>query len=206
MREQDEENSAEHKSSRIRSKEFITKEYSYPLYGEIGAAEDYIELCNLLRDASPNDEVVIYINSGGGSVDTGNQIINAIKDSNALVRGYIESNCGSMATMIFLACHAWSVTENSEFFIHTSSGGFFGKEPEMYKHMEFMRKQTHKMVRKRYTGFLTDAEIEKVLEGTDFYFDSEEILERLEGYVAHRRSLVEEEEPKPVAKTKQKYS
>lgn len=176
------------KTSSLKKRESVSTAYDYYLTGEIGEPHEYVDLCDVLRNALPEDEVTIRINSGGGLIATGNQIINAINESEAYVRGYIESSCGSMATMIFLACHAWSVSEHAEFFIHTSSGGMFGKESETYAQSVFTRKKTHKMVTKAYSGFLSGVEIAKVLEGTDLYFDSEEILERLDRFVAYRRT------------------
>lgn len=177
------------KTARLRSREVTTIFHDYYLSGEIGEADEYLDLCEVLRNASSKDQVTIRINSDGGLVSTGNQIINAINDSDAHVRGYIESSCGSMATMIFLACHSWAVSDSAEFFIHTSSGGMFGKESETYAQSVFTRKKTHKMVKSCYAGFLSDVEILKVLEGTDFYFDAEDILERLDRYVAYYRNV-----------------
>lgn len=168
------------------SKVFATEvrgvRYDYYLTGPIGDAEDYIDLCNILRTATQQDEVIIRINSGGGQVATGNMIINAINESEANVIGFIESDCGSMATFIFLACHSWAVSDAAEFFAHTCSYGSWGKEHENFAHAEFLRKQQHKMARKRYKYFLTDAEIENILAGQDVYLDADEIMERLPEY------------------------
>jgi len=166
--------------------EFRGVRYDYYLTGPIGAAEDYLDLCNILRSATPQDEVVIRINSGGGSVHTGNMIINAINESEANVIGFIESDCGSMSTFIFLACHTWGVSDAAEFFIHTCSYGNWGKESEVFSQAVFMRKQVDKMVRTRYKAFLTEDEISAVVKGEDLFFDAEEILERLEGYAEAR--------------------
>lgn len=176
------------KTTKLFKREHITTEYTYYLDGKIGAASGYLDLCEMLRNALPEDQVTIRINSNGGLVATGEQIINAINESEAHVRGYIESSCGSMATMIFLACNGWGISPNAEFFIHTTSGGMFGKESETYAQSVFVRKKTHKAINRCYAGFLSDAEITKVLEGTDIYFDSEEIIERLDRYVAYKRS------------------
>ena len=166
--------------------EFRGVRYEYYLTGAIGAAEDYLDLCNILRSASSQDEVVIRINCPGGSVNTGNMIINAINESEANVIGFIESECGSMATFIFLACHTWGVSEAAEFFAHTCSYGNWGKEHECFAQAEFLRKQQHKMTRKRYGNFLTEEEIERLLLGQDVYLDADEIMERLEVYAEAR--------------------
>lgn len=166
--------------------EFRGVRYEYYLTGEIGKAEDYVDLCNILRSASAQDEVVVRIRSGGGSVHTGNMIINAINESEANVIGFIESDCGSMATFIFLACDTWGVSDSAEFFCHTCSYGSWGKEHENFAQAEFIRKQAHKQMRARYENFLTSQEIEMVISGTDIYLDADEIMERLEVYAEAR--------------------
>lgn len=168
--------------------EFRGVRYEYYLTGEIGKAEDYVDLCNILRSASAQDEVVVRIRSGGGSVHTGNMIINAINESEANVIGFIESDCGSMATFIFLACHTWGVSDTAEFFCHTCSYGSWGKEHENFAQAEFIRKQAHKQMRARYENFLTTQEIEMVISGTDIYLDADEIMQRLEGYSEARNN------------------
>lgn len=180
-------------SNRLLRKEMSSTLYEYYLVDEIGEPSDYVELCDVLRSASPNDEVLIRFNSGGGLLSTGDMIINAINDSQAHVHGYIEHSCDSMATMLFLACHSWSLSESAEFFIHSASGGTVGKEHENYASIMFARKKLHKMVRNRYAGFLTETEIENVLNGQDYYFDSEEIGERLESYTEFQKKKFEDE-------------
>lgn len=168
--------------------EFRGVRYEYYLTGEIGKAEDYVDLCNILRSASAQDEVVVRIRSGGGSVNTGNMIINAINESEANVIGFIESDCGSMATFIFLACDTWGVSDTAEFFCHTCSYGSWGKEHENFAQAEFIRKQSHKQMRKRYANFLTEDEIETVISGTDIYLDADEIMDRLDIYATAREA------------------
>ena len=118
--------------------------YEYYLVGSIGNPDDYIELCHALRSARQEDHFIIRINSGGGQVRSGNQIINAIQESEAIVVGFIEHDCGSMATFIFLACDSWGVSKYAEWSSHTVSGGNYGKECETYEAAQFLRKQTHK--------------------------------------------------------------
>lgn len=169
--------------------EFRGVRYEYYLTGPIGPSEDYLDLCNILRSATSQDEVVIRINCPGGSVNTGNMIINAINESEANVIGFIESECGSMATFIFLACHTWGVSEAAEFFCHTCSYGTWGKEHENFSQAEFLRKQQHKMTRKRYKNFLDEDQIERLLLGQDVYLDADEIMDRLEVYAEARDEM-----------------
>lgn len=102
-------------------------QYTYYLTGHIGEPDEYIDLCNILRNAYPQDEVVVRINSRGGSVASERMIINAIRECQANVVGFIEYDCMSAATGIFLACseHQWA--EHIQCMIHTSSWGTGGK-------------------------------------------------------------------------------
>ena len=180
-------------SNRLLRKEMTSTLYEYYLVDDIGEASDYIELCDVLRSASPNDEILIRINSGGGSLATANMIVNAIRESQAHVHGFIESTCASAATLIYLSCHSYSLSEDADMMVHTSSSMYGGKEHEQHSYVTFSRKKIHKMVRDRYAGFLTEKEIENVLNGQDYYFDSEEIGERLETYTEFQQKKFEAE-------------
>ena len=139
------------------------------------------------------DNIAVYISVFAVAVAgiTATMIINAITESQANVHGYIESNAGSAASLIFLACDNWSVSDDAELFVHTSSSGSFGKESETYEASVFYRKKIHKMMRSRYAGFLTETEIDQVLKGADLYFDAEGITERLSRYTDYKETLLE---------------
>lgn len=160
--------------------------YEYYLVGNIGDPEDYLELCHALRSARTEDKFVLRFNSGGGQVRTGNQIINALEESEALTIGFIEHDCGSMATFIFLKCKTWGVSKYAEWFSHTVSGGNYGKENETFEASQFLRKQTHKRIREDYKFFFDESEIESLLKGTDIYLGADEIMDRLELYAEAR--------------------
>lgn len=163
--------------------------YEYYLLGNIGGPEDYVELCHALRTARPEDKFILRFNSGGGQVRTGNQILNALHECEALTIGFIEHDCGSMCTFLFLACKTWGVSKYAEWFSHTVSGGNYGKECETFEASQFLRRQTHKRIREEYKYFLTDEEIEKILTGTDIYLDADEIMQRLEVFDEARSEM-----------------
>ena len=181
------------KPSRLQVKETVFNTYDYKLFGEITEVDDYFDLIDALNYASPDDEFVIRIHSGGGLLGTADVIINAIQTTQARVHGHIESLCGSAATIIFLNCHSYSISPRSEFFVHTASSGTIGKEHENYASIMFDRKRVHKMVRDAYEGLLTDQEIDNVLKGQDYYFDADELGERLETYTEYRQKMFEQE-------------
>lgn len=181
------------KPSRLQVKETVLNTYDYKLFGEITEVDDYFDLIDALNYASPDDEFIIRIHSGGGLLGTADVIINAIKNTQARVHGHIESLCGSASTIIFLSCHTYSISPRAEFFVHTASSGTIGKEHENYASIMFDRKRVHKMIRDAYEGLLTDQEIDNVLKGQDYYFDAEELGERLEVYTEFQQKKFEAE-------------
>ena len=181
------------KPSRLQVKETVFNTYDYKLFGEITEVDDYFDLIDALNYASPDDEFIIRIHSGGGLLGTADVIINAIQNTQARVHGHIESLCGSCATIIFLNCHSYSISPRSEFFVHTASSGTIGKEHENYASIMFDRKRVHKMIRDAYEGLLTDEEIDNVLKGQDYYFDADELGERLENFTEFQQKKFEAE-------------
>lgn len=198
--------------AKLQRKEIILQSYDYKLFGEITEVENYFDLIDALNDASSEDEFIIRIHSGGGLLGTADVIINAIQATQARVHGHIESLCGSAATMIFLACHSFSVSPRAEFFVHTASSGTIGKEHESYASIMFDRKRVHNLIKNTYVGFLTEDEISSVLDGQDYYFDADEIADRLDSYAEYHQKMFEEEmerlsEPEePVVKKKKLLS
>lgn len=178
---------------RLLRKEMVSTLYEYYLVGDIGEADQYIDLCDALRSAGENDQFVIRINSGGGILSTANMIINAINETQAHVHGVIESTAASAATMVFLACHSYGLCEEADMMIHTASSGYGGKEQENFSYVMHGRKKIHRMMKDRYEGFLTDVELLRILDGVDMWFDRDEIEERLENYTEFQRKKWEQE-------------
>ena len=59
------------------------------------------------------------------------------------------------------------------------SGGAQGKGHEMKAQMEFTDKQLNIAFKEIYGGFLTPAEMDSVIDGTDIWMGKEELLARL---------------------------
>lgn len=171
----------------------IAQLHEFYLSGAITAPEDYIEWFDIIRNAGSNDQIRIYINSGGGVIDTALQFMRVMAETNATITTSIEGSCASAATMIFLSGHIMEVTPNSIFMIHNYSGGTFGKGGEMYDNIVFEREWSKRLLHDVYDGFLTDAEIASVLDNKDIWFHAEDILERAERYMKYHAAKAQQE-------------
>jgi ATP-dependent Clp protease, protease subunit len=157
----------------------ITNIHEFYLSGEIESPENYIEWFQTIRHATSMDIIKIYINSLGGRIDTTIQLLRALSETHASVIASVEGTCASAATMIFLQADNFEVSEYSSFLFHTYSGGILGKGNEIHSQSLFERKWSTNMMRKIYDGFLTQEEINRVIDGHDIWMAGSEVIKRL---------------------------
>lgn len=165
-------------------------QHTYYLTGPIGAPEDYLDLCNILRTASQQDEIIIRINSRGGYVSSERMIVNAIQESQAMVRGFIEYDCMSAATGVFLACQSHGWGEHIQFMAHCSWWGAIGKNPDIKSQTEFGIKQMEEEIVSTYSGLLEEHELILCNEGKEFWFGAKELETRMMKYYEYKDSKV----------------
>lgn len=157
----------------------IAQLHEFYLSGEITEPEDYIEWLNVIRSASDQDTVKIYINSPGGNVDTAIQFMQVLKSTSAYVICSVEGACMSAATMIFLSADELEICDHALFMFHNYAGGAFGKGGEIYDQIQFERSWSRKLLESVYKEFLTTAEITQMLENKDIWMDSDEVRKRV---------------------------
>ena len=154
--------------------------YEFYLSGTITGPEDYIEWFNTIRSAGPQDEVKIYINSSGGDLNCALQFMRVLSETQATVICSVEGCCMSAATMIFLCADVFEVTPHSLFMFHNYSGGIFGKGGEIYDQAVFEREWSKQFLQHIYKNFLTNKEIDSLLENKDLWLHSQEVSNRVE--------------------------
>jgi ATP-dependent protease ClpP protease subunit len=145
----------------------------------IEAPSEYNQLCRILGSAYNGDVVNLHINSGGGYVDSGFMIIDAIKRSNATVVAKLSGTVASVATIISLSCDSVEIAPYVQFMIHNYSGGASGKGHEMKAQMDFTDSQLNLAFSEIYGGFLTEHEMELVIAGKDLWMGKAEVEARL---------------------------
>ena len=153
----------------------------------------YDHVLHLLYMAEEGDIIDLMISSYGGSLDTLLALRSAIGSSQAQVTGHLLANASSAAGMLLLSCHNFVVNEFSTFHAHTASYGSYGKTDDVKSQVDFITKQTKEIVRSVYRFVLDDAEIQKLLDGKEFYFDHREITERLQYREQKRIEQAQEE-------------
>ena len=154
--------------------------YEFYLCGDIESSDEYISWFDNIRHAGQNDVVKIYINSCGGDLFTAIQFMRVLSETEATVIISVEGACMSAATMIFLCGDTFEISEHCMFMFHNYSGGTFGKGGEMLDQLQHERVWSEKLMREVYSEFLTEEEIQAILNNKDIWMDGMEVAKRLE--------------------------
>jgi ATP-dependent protease ClpP protease subunit len=194
----------------INTIESVYRTHEVFLDSTIDEPNKYRELISLLINAGENDKIHLFINSNGGHLDTAGAIISGILSSRAEVTAFLMGATHSAASLISMYCHAVHVYDTAYMMIHTASFGSSGNTPTVKAHTDFTIKQCEKLMLDAYEGFLTKAEMDKVLNGLELWFNAEEIKPRLkkrfEAVQLQDKKAAEKAneivETKPIKKTK----
>jgi hypothetical protein len=166
--------------SGIYHRRICCNDYEYHLDSNIQAPAYYRDLFHCMGHMSKDDEMAIYVDSSGGRLDAAQRIIQAIQDCEGNVVVIGAGLLASAAAMIFLQAPQVVVTKNSSMMLHSCSFEFGGKEGEIFSMARYSEKMLDKLTSELYEGFLSEQEIKELKIGRDFYFDSDEIIQRLE--------------------------
>lgn len=153
--------------------------YHFYIIDEIGEPGMFLDLINTLKTAEEHDTIFIYLNTPGGSLQTTIQIISAMRQCAANIVTCLEGEVCSAGTLIFLAGNKHIVNPNCTFMIHNYSQWIGGKGNEVALRVKYSEQHFKKLAMDLYKGFLSEQEIQSVIEGKDYWMDSDEVIRRL---------------------------
>lgn len=155
----------------------------YYITGEIEGPEEYIDMCHRILMASQNDVIYIHLNTTGGRLDTGVQLINAMQNSQAHVVTVLDGMAYSLGTLIFLAGKEQLVNDHCIIMFHNFKSGIVGKGNEIVSELEATVKWFTELAKELYIPFMTQEEFARILKGEDLWMRSTEIRKRLDNAI-----------------------
>ena len=153
--------------------------HEFYLTGRIEEADQYIAVFDMIRHATSEDVIKIYVNSPGGDLFTALQFGRAMGDSDATIIVSVEGQCCSAATIIALAADMVELSNHCVWMCHNYSSGMIGKGHELHSQAEFERDWSIKLMKDIYDGFLSESEIQRMLNGADIWMGTDDVMERL---------------------------
>jgi ATP-dependent protease ClpP protease subunit len=169
-------------------------QHNFYIYGEISHdINEYVDMITTMDTSEEQDEIHLYINTCGGSLDTTISILHSMGRCNAPVTTHADGRIASAGTLLFLAGTNYVVYPYATFMAHDGSGGFFGKLNENLKSAVASSNLIKRICNDIYFPFFSDDEIHAILQGSDFYCDSDEIVDRINNGQAIIDSLEKEQ-------------
>jgi len=163
---------------------FTAQHVHYYISESIGAPGDYTDMIYRITCAGPSDTIFIHLNTPGGQLDTGVQIVNAMQNSQAKIVTILEGSAYSLGTLIFLAGDEMVVNDNCMMMFHNFNGGLIGKGNELVSELEATIKWFASLARDIYVPFISEEEFTRIAKGEDFWMQSPEIRTRLQNMIA----------------------
>lgn len=154
--------------------------FSIYLFGVIEDAAQFVSAIEVLSSAQESDIVVIHLSTPGGSLDATDTFIQAMRECEARIIVKASGGVHSAGSVILLNADEFTLSENFNCLIHNGSTGVGGKFSDFKAQVKHTQEYMEKVMRSTYSGFLSETEIEALLDGKDFWFDGEEFARRFE--------------------------
>ena len=156
----------------------------------IDSLENYIDLVEYFRSKEEGDEVTLVLSGPGGSMNTSIALMNVISESKAVVIADILGSVSSGHSMIALACDVITVHSGSSIMLHTFSGGAYGKGMDSANSISSSNAQMREVFLDYVQGFLSEKEIESMLEiNRDLFYTGEDLRNRILELYKFRQNL-----------------
>jgi len=145
---------------------------------EVYEVDVYNELCYMLEHTQARQVRLCMNNGGGGGADPMKSIVHSMSKCTAELVGVLSGTVASAATMIALHCDKLEIADYTGWLTHYYSSGLNGKGNEIKAQHDFESVEIPKMFKKIHKGFLTPAEISRVINGKDIWLNKDQVLER----------------------------
>lgn len=178
----------------------VQKVHHFYLSGPIEAPSAYIDMIHKFHVAVQDETFLIHLNTQGGDLSAGIQIINAMKTTAAHVVCSLEGEAYSLSSIIFLAADEFLIHENSLMMIHNFTGGIYGKGNEQASQLEATIKWFSNLARKYYIPFVTEDELKAILKGEDLWLQADDIRKRLNRMIKVKQKELKDLEMLPKTK------
>jgi ATP-dependent protease ClpP protease subunit len=148
------------------------------LYGVIGDGVNTKDVFKaLLAKVDPTEDLVIRIDSEGGSVFDGFAIHDAIASHAGKTRAIVESQAFSIASFIATACDEVEITPNGYFMLHNPAVDISGADDdELSSRAELMTKLKDTMIAAYADRMRKSTEEVQAIMKRETYFDAEQCL------------------------------
>lgn len=155
--------------------------YNIFIFKPITDAEQFIPAIQALQQADEGDLVIVNLSTPGGDIDATDTFLQALGATEAEVVYVASGGVHSAGTLILMQADADNVAFSKGFnaLVHNGNVGMGSKYSDWVNAVAYMQVHMSKLMRDAYKGFLSETELEQLLQGKDYWFDGEEFKSRL---------------------------
>ncbi len=153
------------------------------IYGDIGDSwwDDSVTAKEVVEQlqAVDSEEILVRINSYGGSVTDGLAIYNALKRHNALVTVAVEGVAVSIASLIAMSADTIEISANALFMVHAPWGSTSGNSKDMRDFADVLDKYAESMASSYMakSGKSRDDILALLTDGEDHWYSAQEAVD-----------------------------
>lgn len=167
------------------------------IQSSLDTPEDFINCIDVISSAKPDELVIVYLTSCGGSLSAVDCLLMEMADAKErgvriLVKG--SGTIASAATLILLEATEFYLSPHAEITLHSASFSYGGKMQDVKEYVDFTFKQCRKLLEDYYTGILTPEEIDDmIINKREILMTSEEFSNRFMKYQEVLQKQMEEQ-------------
>ncbi len=153
------------------------------LFGSIDSPFDFVDAIEVLSKAEQDDVVTLHVSGPGGCVSSVDALLHAIETAQkkgVVVHSICSGLVASAMTFIPLACTSFELSNGFHALIHNGSLSDGGSFNQYRASTSFYLKYMEERLRDVYQFFLTEEELDAVMDGKDIWLTPEEWGERYE--------------------------
>ena len=152
------------------------------LYGSIGSDEYWDDISDKafkqdIENLGDVENIILHINSPGGSVFSAVAIANTLKNHKAKITANIDGLAASAATIITSACDTVKMPKNALFMVHNPITFAYGNNQDMQKTLEMLDKVKDSIIETYLNKAKTDRETLSELMDNETWMSAEEAKE-----------------------------
>ena len=152
------------------------------LYGSIGSDEYWDDISDKvfkqdIENLGDVENIILHINSPGGSVFSAVAIANTLKNHKAKITANIDGLAASAATIITSACDTVKMPKNALFMVHNPITFAYGNNQDMKKTLEMLDKVKDSIIETYLNKAKTDKETLSELMDNETWMNAEEAKE-----------------------------
>lgn len=143
--------------------------------------EEMVSAIDIMINASEDDTVQIFLNSGGGRVDSLDSLLYAMEKCKAPIHCVGSGTIASCATFILINCDTFELSPYTRLLFHNATFGIGGESRDVLELANFEYKQCEKFLREMYEPFMTEEELHDIIVNKrQMWMTAEEFIDRWE--------------------------